>query len=279
MFLNIYNTKEFRMLGSGNIKGIQLVHCPPKPSVCNWPYIQDWSFSEGSDSMHYSIKRLLVFGGALRIGGDWPKSGIQDYLTVPNKALMVFKLWIDRKVDNGDIDGGEQSSSSRESTADSVYLGDHYERYGSGWQTYESAGYNGTVDAVAISDPEACVYYTFSTGESEVLEVLAHFPPSRQATAAARYDVFVTDYLEGPAGEADLGEPLITTVIDQTDSATYSSAADDEGFVSIGTIEVMLQEPALKSIVIKLSSAHDQTELYNPSSLLISDAVMIRPVE
>lgn len=110
-------------------------------------------------------------------------------------------------------------------------------------------------------------------------DVLAHFPVTAQAATAARFDMYVVDYLEGPAREAYLGDPELTTVVDQSDDDAYSTAADQEGFITLGTVDVSVAPGELKTIVIKLSPARDDETSWNPSTLLVSDAVMIREAE
>jgi len=112
-----------------------------------------------------------------------------------------------------------------------------------------------------------------------VIEVLAHFPVSGSACTAALYEVYVIDQLQGTARDAALGAPVLIRTIDQSDTDSYFSTADEEGFISLGMIEVELDYPEVKTIVIKLSPAQDHRENYDPAALLVSDAIMIRKVE
>lgn len=274
-FLNIHKASTLGlMITVGNIKGIQLVYRPENSTVCNWSLVQDWAFTEGWQSDYYSIWRIAV-EDKLRIGGPWPTI-IQQPLSIEDKVLYVFKLWNDPTVDNGD--GGGEGDGSRSGTEGTEQRNSHYERYGSGWQTFDRTGYNGSVDAVAVADTEACVYYSINTGAGGELDVLAHFPVTTQATTAAQYDVYVVDYLEGPAREAVLGAPAFTRVIDQSNAEAYATAADEEGFITIGTIDVTLAPMEIKTIVVKLSPAREQ-ESVSPSALLVSDAVMVKQAE
>ena len=263
------------MFGAGNITGRQLVYRPENNAVCNWTMVRDWQFTDGWQSDYYSIFRLPL-ENKLKIGGDWPTI-YQQPLSIDHTVLYVFKFWLNSKVDNGGLGGGSERRSddnSAEGTSGSSNC--HYERYGSGWDTYDSAGYNGSVDVASAADPEACVYYSINTGVNGPHDVLAHFPVTAQATTAAQYDIFVTDYLEGPAREAGLGEPRLTTIVDQSDNSAYSFAADEDGFITLGTVDVAVAPRELKTIVIKLSPARDEEARSNPSALLVSDAVMIR---
>ncbi len=278
----IQNLKHFDLVRAGNIVCRQLVHSPDKPTVCNWPSIEEDEFGVGPsyNGENYSLEIITILGLGLRIGGPWDKNNThQDYLSIPDKALMVFKVWLEEKVDNGD--GGEEGrGSSRTGDSDTaVYIGDHYELYGDGWQRYDTAGYNGDVDVVSVSDPTACAYYTFTSGESATIEAMVHFPISSLATTAAQYDVYVTDYFVGLAGDTNLGSPVLTTVIDQSDADAYSAAANEDGFISIGTFDVSVEDPAFNSIIVKVSVPGSSTQAREPSRLLVSDVVMLKTLE
>jgi len=108
---------------------------------------------------------------------------------------------------------------------------------------------------------------------------MVHFPYSSVATSAAQYDVYVTDYFVGLAGETNLGSPVLTTVIDQSDADAYSSAANEDGFISIGTFDVAVEDQEFKSIIVKLSVPNGSSESRDPSRLLVSDAVMLKTLE
>ena len=281
--ISINNPKKFDLCGAGNIRCRQLVRSPEKSTVCNWPEIVDCQFDVGYSSILevYSLQIVrLPLPLKLRIGGRWfMNQDDQEFLTIPDKALMVFKIWCDDNVDKGD--GGEEGrgSSRGDDAGSAAYIGDHYELYGDGWQRHDTAGYNGNVDVAAIADPDACAYYTFGTGESARLEILVHFPLSAQATSAAQYDVYVTEHFVGPAGEQALGQPVLTTVVDQSDADAYATAANDDGFISIGTFDVQVDETEYKSIAIRLSAAEGSSETESPSALLVSDAVTIKTLE
>jgi len=265
------------MLTVGNIKGKQLVYRPENTAVCNWSLVQDWEFAEGPSPEIYTLKRIPPPFDELKIGGPWiPPNFNQNYLSIEDKVLYVFKLWNDPMVDNGD--GGGEGGGSRSSNEDSEQRHSHYERIGSGWQTYDSAGYNGSVDTVSIADADAFAFFSINTGVGGELDVLAHFPITPQATTAAQYDVYVVDYLESSAREAVLGDPVLTRVIDQSNADAYATTANEEGFITIGTIDVNLSPMEIKTIVVKLSLAREQGSV-SPSALLVSDAVMVKQAE
>ena len=129
-----------------------------------------------------------------------------------------------------------------------------------------------------MSETDACACYAINTTVDGEHDVLAHFPVSRQATTAAQYDVYITDYLDGACDEIVLGNPVLTRVIDQSNDEAYSTEANEEGFITIGTVDVSLAPMEIKTIVVKLSPARNQ-ESINPSALLISDAVMVKETE
>jgi hypothetical protein len=188
---------------------------------------------------------------------------------------MVFKVFTSTLVDNGK--GSTSGDSSR--TGGEEVLGNYYELYGSGWHRYDTAGHDGTVDAIPVNTADASAYYKVNIGLKGEHDVLVHFPTSRYATTEAKYEVFIVDYLEQAAGESSLGAPVLTATVDQTAETSYSTAANDEGFISIGTISVNLVEPEVVTVVIKLSPADRGESRSGDATLLLSDAVMLEKVE
>lgn len=151
--------------------------------------------------------------------------------------------------------------------------------YGDGWQRLDSdAGYGGNLDLVQSSSPGACVNYKFTIGESGRYSIRVHLPVSPQTPAPARYKAYVLDYLEGPVGPAPPGDPVWSHLLDPGDSDTYNQEWDEEGFVEIGAIDVTLTEPALVTVVIRLSGSGSGTDRTAAGSgYLLADAVKLVP--
>jgi len=264
------------MLGTGNLTCVQLIYRPEKSQVCNWSGVRDWTFTEGFPSQHYSLLKSLA-EDRIVIGGPWLSPLIREALSIPDNVLYVFKLSRINKVDNGDSGGGDERSEA-DGGASAEWQGARYMRCGAGWQTYDTAGYNGSVDAVSVADVTACAYFAINTTVNGEHEVMAHFPVSGMATTAAQYDVYVTDYLPNADGEFELGEPLLSRVIDQSDGDTYATASNEEGFISVGIVDVPVAPNEIKTIVVKISPGRNQASV-NPSALLVADAIMIKEAE
>lgn len=260
---------------------MQLVANPVNSTVCNWPEIVSKTFTEGAGNYDYSLRRIFQIGSPfLRIGGSWPSMGTQIKRSIDDKVLMVFKFKLSSTVDNGDGDRSERDGTAggdQESTTPASFF---YERYGEQWQTYDTAGYNGTADVIS-ADSAAFVLYKINVGEDGRYDVKVHFPTSQYGTATARYEVFVCDYQEEPIGDTDLGSPVLSTTIDQSDSTSYAAFADEEGFRSIGVIDVNVDgDYGLSTVVIKLSvPEEDRSTSEASSALLISDAAGLELVE
>lgn len=71
------------------------------------------------------------------------------------------------------------------------------------------------------------------------------------------------------------------STIDQSDDTAYNELADEEGFRSIGAIDVDLEDAyGLSTVVIKLSVPEDERRSSDAvSTLLISDAAALERVE
>jgi len=262
-------------LWNGNLFAEQLVENPENLDVCNWPRIIADEFDESQGQANYSIKRNMVPPVSIIIGGANPT--LQQRIDIEDKALMVFKIWHSLIVNNGPEGGGggERSGSQTDSTLSSQY----YERYGSNWQRVESdLGYGGNLDQLPAGDSAASAFYKFTIGLGGRYRVMAHLPATTQAPAPARYDVYVLEYLEDPAGESALGDPVWTTTLDLTGSETYRSNVDEDGFFEIGIVTLNLTEPELATVVVRLSSAGDDTEHTSTgSSYVLADAVKLVP--
>jgi len=106
---------------------------------------------------------------------------------------------------------------------------------------------------------------------------MAHVPALSQAPAPAAYDAYLLDYFEEPAGQTPLGDPVWSTTMDLTESESYTSVVDEEGFVEVGTLDISLAEPELVTVVIRLRSAGGGME--RSSGFVVADAVKVVPVE
>lgn len=85
----------------------------------------------------------------------------------------------------------------------------------------------------------------------------------------------VTDYLLEPAGTTPLGEPLISAMVDQSDTAAYAASRDEDGFVGLGEIEISLDETGeAATVVVKLSSPGNES-YSGVAPLLLADAVRL----
>lgn len=264
-------------LWNGNLYAEQLVDNPANSAICNWPEIIADEFDESQGQTNYSIRRNTASPVSVIIGG--PNPTLQQRILIEDKALMVFKIWPSLIVNNGPEggDGGEREGSQSES----VLLSQYYERYGSNWQRVESdLGYGGNMDQLPASDSGASAFYKFTIGLGGRYRVMAHVPATTEAPAPARYEAYVLEYLEDPAGETALGEPDWTTTLDLTGSESYNSSVDDEGFIEIGTVALTLTEPELATVVIRLSSAGDDAERTSAGSgYVLADAVKLVPEE
>lgn len=157
----------------------------------------------------------------------------------------------------------------------------YYERYGAAWQRTEDArGFDGRVDAVDADTPGAVAYFKVHAGRSGHYQVRVHYPPDARA-ANARYDVFLTSYLTAPAGESALGEPLFSTTLDQSDESTWSTAVDEDGFVSIGDLDIAIEDGReVATVVVRLSSAESSDRRASESSTyLLADAVKLERLD
>ncbi len=271
--LEIHDPVQFG-LHNGNLYAKQLVSNADDAEVCNWPLIQPAEFDDGTLMGRYSIVRKnssIIIGGA-RLGTT------QTKITLEDKALLVFKIWPSLTVNNG-TSGECRDGSGEGSWTESSRLWSYFEMYGDGWQRLDSdAGYGGNLDLVQSSSPGACVNYKFTIGESGRYSIRVHLPVSPQTPAPARYKAYVLDYLEGPVGPAPPGDPVWSHLLDPGDSDTYNQEWDEEGFVEIGAIDVTLTEPALVTVVIRLSGSGSGTDRTAAGSgYLLADAVKLVP--
>jgi len=260
-------------LWNGNLYGRQMVHNPEAAEdIVNWPEIIPTEFDENPYAQpYYSIRRMTSPDPIVRIGG--PRIPLQLPIEIEDKALKVFKVWTSLIVNNGpEGDGGERSGDSRSTETDLVTA--FYERYGQGWQRVATAaGYGGTLDLVPAVDPSSAVFYRFTIGLGGDYRVLAHAPETTSATAAARYEAYVSDYFEEAAGDTPLGEPVWSTVIDPATSEAYNNGRDEVGLIEVGTVSIDIVEPELATVVIRLSAGETS------SRYLLADAVKLVPVE
>ncbi|MFH0884074.1 MAG: hypothetical protein V2A56_13920 [bacterium] len=93
--------------------------------------------------------------------------------------------------------------------------------------------------------------------------------------------MFLTDYLTDPAGDTALGEPLFTALVNQSDTATWAATRDADGFITIGELDIDVEEGReVATVVVKLSSAQSEDRSRSgPTAFLLADAVRLEPVE
>jgi hypothetical protein len=260
-------------LWNGNLYGRQMVYNPEAAEdIVNWPEIIPAEFDETPYSQpYYSISRITSPDPIVRIGG--PRVPLQLKVTIDDKALLVFKIWASLIVNNGPTGEGGERSGDSDSTEDTLVTA-FYERYGQNWQRVETAaGYGGNLDLVPAADSSAAAYYRFTIGLGGEYRVMAHVPETTHAPAAARYEAYVSEYFEGAAGAAPLGEPVWSTVIDPATSENYNNGRDEDGFIEIGTVNIDVVEPELATVVVRLSAGETS------SRYLLADAVKLVPVE
>lgn len=265
--LEIMDPSKLALGSVGNLKGHQMVgHEKPAIAPVNDPDIHADVF--GETGAHYSILRL---NAKLRLGGTRFSGQPQQYGVIEDKALLVFRIWVDPVGDNSTV-GGEREGSEEDP---------YYRTFGRGWSEIgDPIAENGTFDSVSTTVPGACASYRIDTGSNGTHRLRVKHPVYQTSTSLARYDVYVMCYLQDAFHTLTLDEltaPALTVVLDQT-RETYIDI-DDDGFAAIGEFEVNgLADSEWVSVVIKVSVEPDETGQVAPATL-VADALKLEAVE
>jgi hypothetical protein len=269
-WLEIGNADKLGINGVGNLSGHQMIgHVASSDPPVNDPTIHAEKF--GSTGQHYSIISLNGEPPVIRLGGGRMPGQFQGPGTIEDKALMVFKIWLEPKVDNSSS-GGERSSE-----ADNPW----FRTFGSGWTLVDDENAeNGSIEATSTTVPGACALYSIDTGVNGKHCLRVKYPVYQEVAGTARYDVYVVDHLEEGLGSVtpdSLPEPALSVLVNQA-SGRFSDV-DDEGFAAIGEFDVAgLPRYGLVSVVIRVSAASDE-ETVGGSGILVADAVKLEAVE
>jgi hypothetical protein len=264
--LDIYNPDKLT-LHNGNLWGMQMIEHEANPAVVNSPDIRSATFNHYG---WYSIQRYMLPQPHIRVGGkrfinDPPA---QQMGLIEDKALMVFKIWTEMGADNGGGGGTEMASGENP----------YYDRYGN-WQTVAAENAHwGSVDMVESTELGASALFKVDIGQSGRYDVRVHWPDSDDATSNALYEVYLIERdLDGSSEtEEVVVGPVLTTLVDQSNRAF--EVLDDEGYLSIGEIEVALGDWVdLVTVVVRLSSGGAEYS-EGQATLLMADAVKLEEI-
>ncbi len=269
-FLEIMDPAKLALGSVGNLKGHQMIgHEKPANAPVNDPDIPAEVFSETGD--HYSILRLQGSQPKLRLGGGRTSTQFQTKAVIDDKALMVFRIWLDPSGDNAAPGGGSERAE----------LNPFYRTFGRGWSVIDDAcAENGTIDAISTTVPGACALYRIDTGFDGRHRLRVKHPVYQDATSEARYDVYVLNHLQDAFQTLtleDLPTPVLSVVLDQT-RQVYDDI-DEEGFAAIGDFEMSgLAGYDIASVVIRVSAEPDESGSV-ASAVLVADSVKLEAVE
>jgi len=254
-------------LDNFNLKGMQLIGHDSNPDAVNSPTIVPASF--GKYGLLYSVQRRVSLGSNpfVRIGGP-SFSAYQNYGVILDKALMVFKVWVDDKVDNGK-DGNERESVE----------GSYFRRYGNWTTAVDESAWEGSAEVALSTDPDASALFLMDICKTGRYDIRVSYPDIPNGTSAARYEVYFVegDWLETGDTETMESTLLLGAIVDQ--SNRESRSADEEGLVSIGHVDVNVGRGAGQvTIVVRVSSAGAEYLAGEPT-ILMADAVKFEEVE
>lgn len=253
-------------LGNFNLMGMQLIEHESNPDAVNSPEIHSDSFTKYG--YFYSVKRLPGLDPIVRIGGP-SNSSFQPYGVIPDKGLMVFKIWVDNKVDNAGEGGAGRGTEGNP----------YYQRYGN-WSTVSNeTARQGTVDVVQSTELNASALFSIDVRRRGRYDVRIAYPETDNGTSAARYDVYFIERTWDETGETESvgSEPVLTTIVDQSDR--HTEAMDEEGFISIGEVDVSLGgEVDEVTVVVRVSSGGAEYH-QGEATLLLADTIKLEALD
>ena len=252
-------------LDNYNLHGAQLVNHASDNNAVNSPEIIAREFDPFGNL--YSVKLCGAGERFVRIAGK-RNLLVQDYGVIPDKALMVFKIWVDNKVDNGDGGDGREAGGRA-----------YYERYGSWTSHAAETAHRSSFDAISSTDLSASALFRMDIGRSGCYDIRVSYPEVDRGTTSARYDVFLIERSFDEEGDTETvnTDPVLTTFVDQ--SARSETAIDEEGFISIGEIDVHLSANVDQvTVVVRLSSGGEET-YQGAETYVLADAVKFEQVD
>jgi len=252
-------------LGNYNLHGVQFIEHESNPDAVNSPEINSDSFTKYG--YFYSVKRLPGTEPRVRIGGP-SNSAYQPYGVIPDKALMVFKVWADNMVDNSG--GGGAGRGPVENP--------YYQRFGNWSTVLDETARQRTVDVISSTDMSASALYSIDIYCSGSYDVRITYPETSSGTSSARYEVYFIERSWEETGETESvgSEPVLTAMVDQ--SSRNTDAMDEEGFISIGEVDVNLSNGVDQvTVVVRISSGGAEYR-QGEATLLLADAVKLEEV-
>jgi len=251
-------------LDNYNLWGMQLIGHDHSADAVNSPNIvADDLF--GKWGTPYTV---IPYEGKVRIGGPRTISNpIQQESQIEDKALMVFKVWVENTVNNDGIGGGRGAEENS-----------YYQVFGNWSRMPDETAVGDTVDVIASTDLDASALFSIDIRRSGLYDLRVSYPDEANGTSNACYEVYLVERTMDETGETESvgAEPVLTALVDQSNRET--EAMDEDGFISIGEVDVALAEGIDEVTVVVRVSSGGAERRSGQATLLMADAVKLEEI-